>query len=136
MGFEYAANLPKPRARTVATELGISVNIPLASLPAEVTRLRATILRISQHAWTAPLTPGQISRTDLTSSTWHVLSIALPSRSDIPIILDVLNGFQGQQITYPFILRATYGNSWADMARVFNCIWHGPSWLIQIGLDK
>ena len=50
----------------------------------------------------------------------------IPARSEIPIIPDVPNGVPGQQHTYMLILRASFSNSWTDLAKVFDTGWNGP----------
>ena len=46
------------------------------------------------------------------------------ARSIITLIPDVPGGTLGQQIAYILVLKATFSNSWADLAKVYNDIWN------------
>ena len=52
------------------------------------------------------------------------------ARCQIILIPDVPDGTLGQQITYILVLRATYSNSWADLAKIFNKIWNDRDWVL------
>ena len=51
--------------------------------------------------------------------------VIIPARSCIPIVPGM--DTDGQQHTYILLLRGKYSNSWADLTKVFNRIWNGPS---------
>ncbi len=107
MGFQYIASLSDSEARSLAIKLGISSSVKIASLPAEITRLRATMLGIPQDAWTQPFTSGRIAPMNPLDPTFIPCTVLTPSRSDIALVQDVPNGVLGQQITYLLILRAS-----------------------------
>ncbi len=135
MGFRHVTNMSDFEARSLATNLGISSSEPIASLPGEILRRTVAILDIPPDAWTAPFTSGQIRSTVSDDLTFFPSTVLIPSRSDIPVVQDVLDGLRGQQITYLLILRTLYTIPWADLTKAFNCIWNGPSWVHRVKPD-
>lgn len=148
MVLEDVNKLSPEVTRDVARQLGIPSSIPFENLVPEIVRHLET--NIPRHSSTSQ-GGGPVSDAGNVMSTspelpggWHVDPhsgdvmwvahhakldlIRVPSRSVIPLIPG--ENTDGQQVTYILILRARYSNSWADLTKVFNQIWNGPSYTI------
>lgn len=148
MVLEDVNNLSPDVTRDVARRLGIPSSIPFEDLVPEIVRhLEMTIPRQSNTGQgSGPISDAgnaMSSPSELTGG-WHVDPhggdamwvahhpkldlIRVSSRSLIPLVQG--KNTDGQQVTYILILRTRYSNSWADLTKVFNQIWNGPSYTI------
>lgn len=132
----------------MARQLGIPSSIPSENLVPEIVRHLETNKRrqssTSQGGGPVSDAGNAMSGSPELPGGWHVDPhsgnalwvahhaevdlIKFPSCSIIPLIPG--ENTDGQQVTYILILRARYSNSWADLTKVFNRIWNGPSYTI------